>query len=320
MEDLISDDGHDDGLEPVSIRDSLKAAMEGPEEEGGEGRVGDPAKVVDPARVVDAGKADQPVRAEAGRVEEDSQAAAIKAPSSWSADAKAKFADAPPEVRAAIAKREEEINKGFRVLQDYKGLEQFTPLIRQAGTTHADVLRKAVDYETALRRDPVGTIRYVAQLAGVDLAALANGQPQGRPQQAQPQFRPEMVEQLVNRTLRQREVEGTIEAFLSDPKHMHAETVIDDMVALIETGRASDLKDAYERACWQNPTIREGLIKQASPAPVTAKANPADQARKAARSITGSSTPGPSRGAEARPPSSVREALQEAWTSQGTRA
>ncbi|PCK86349.1 hypothetical protein CPT32_13100 [Rhizobium sophoriradicis] len=357
MEDLINDAGNgseDLGTsndKPVSIRDSLRAAMESSEsgsapagsaadrqrDEHGRFAPKDSDKTA-PAQqqAAAAPKAAQATAANAAPAgqqtpqaqpqasEQQPAASAHRVPPGWSAEAKAQFASLPPEVQAAVAKREQEVDNGFRVLQDYKGLEEFTPIVRQAGTTHADVMRRAIDWERSLQQDPINTVIHVAKMAGVNLQALVAGQHdqilQRRPQQAQPQPTPQPVnvEATVEQVLRKRDTQTQVEAFLSDPANVHAEAVLDDMVALISAGRASSLKDAYDAACWMRPDIRQQLISHAAPAVNTVqdqtsqRAAAADQARRASRSISGSSAPGPTQGGNAGQSTSIRESLRSA--------
>ncbi|MBY3382197.1 hypothetical protein [Rhizobium laguerreae] len=348
MEDLINDAGNgseDLGTsneKPISIRDSLRAAIDSADgnvsassstdrqrDEHGrfapkEADKGTPAAAAVPKPV------DAPAAANAAAVapqtpavatEQQSAAAPHRVPPGWSAEAKAQFGTLPPEVQAAVAKREQEVDNGFRVLQDYKGLEEFTPIVRQAGTTHADVMRKAIDWEQSLIRDPINTVIHIARMAGVNLQALVAGQQdqilQRRPQQAQQQPTPQPVnvEATVEQVLRKRDTETQVNAFISDPANVHAEAVLDDMVALISAGRASSLKEAYDAACWMRPDIRQQLISQTAqpaPDPNAQRAAAADQARKASRSISGSSAPGPSRDATANQQTSIRDSLRSA--------
>jgi len=356
MEDLINDAGNgseDLGTsteKPLSIRDSLKAALDSTEtattsvgsdrqrdehgrfapKEGDKGVTAPAAQQAAaaapkpgdaPAAANATPAAQQAAPAAAQPAEQQPAATTHRVPPGWSPEAKAQFGTLPPEVQAAVAKREQEVDNGFRVLQDYKGLEEFTPIVRQAGTTHADVMRKAIDWEQSLIRDPVNTVIHVAKMAGVNLSALVNGQAdqilQRQPQQAQPQPRPQPVnvEATVEQVLRKRDTETQVNAFISDPANVHAEAVLDDMVALISAGRAANLKDAYDAACWMRPDIRQQLISQTAqpaPDPNAQRAAAADQARKASRSISGSSAPGPTRGAAADQPTSIRDSLRSA--------
>ncbi|MDR9813187.1 hypothetical protein [Rhizobium hidalgonense] len=308
---------------PVSIRDSLKAAIdtvEGsePGDTAGQPRDGENGRFL--AKGQEQAAAQQVPQAEnRGQGVEQPAAGGSRVPPGWSAEAKAQFTRLPGEVQAAIAKREQEVDNGFRVLQDYRGLEEFTPLIRQAGMTHADVMRRAIDWEKALIRDPINTVLHVAKVAGVNLHALVNGQTgetlQREAQQIQPQPRSINVEATVEHVLRKRDTETQVDAFLSDPANAHAEDVLDDMVALINAGRASSLQDAYDAACWMRPDIRRQLISQTAQ-PVhqhqAQRAAAADQARRASRSISGSSAPGPTRDAARGQPTSIRDSLRDA--------
>ncbi|MBY3295764.1 hypothetical protein HFO10_07260 [Rhizobium laguerreae] len=357
MEDLIDEAGNgseDLGTsteKPVSIRDSLRAAIDSADgnvsassstdrqrDEHGRFAPKEPDKGASvpaaqqaaaaspkpgdaPAAANAAAVASQAAQTPAAAAEQQAAATTHRVPPGWSAEAKAQFGTLPPEVQAAVAKREQEVDNGFRVLQDYKGLEEFTPIVRQAGTTHADVMRKAIDWEQSLIRDPINTVIHVARMAGVNLQALVAGQQdqilQRRPQQAQQQPTPQPVnvEATVEQVLRKRDTETQVNAFISDPANVHAEAVLDDMVALISAGRASNLKEAYDAACWMRPDIRQQLISQTAqpaPDPSAQRAAAADQARKASRSISGSSAPGPSRDATANQQTSIRDSLRSA--------
>ncbi|MGR9203250.1 hypothetical protein ACU8OG_04770 [Rhizobium leguminosarum] len=330
---------------PVSIRDSLKAAIDtvegnGPGDITGQPRDGEngrflakgqeQAAVAARAGQAPAANAAQQTPQTQTQMQTREQPASIgsRVPPGWSAEAKAQFGSLPSEVQTAIAKREQEVDNGFRVLQDYKGLEEFTPLIRQAGMTHADVMRRAIDWEKALIHDPVNTVVHVARMAGVNLHALVNGQMgevlqrnprQAGSQQGGPQPRSINVEATVEHVLRKRDTETQVDAFLSDPANAHADDVLDDMIALINAGRASSLQDAYDAACWMRPDIRQQLISQTAPAPVreqqAQRAAAADQARRASRSISGSSAPGPTRDAARGQPTSIRDSLRDAMRS-----
>ena len=144
---------------PVSIRDSLKAAIDtvegnGPGDITGQPRDGENGRFLAKGQEQTAAAHQTPQAQSRGQGVEQPAAIGSRVPPGWSAEAKAQFTSLPGEVQAAIAKREQEVDNGFRVLQDYKGLEEFTPLIRQAGMTHADVMRRAIDWEKALIHDP----------------------------------------------------------------------------------------------------------------------------------------------------------------------
>ncbi len=344
-EEVVSGDS-----KPVSVRDALVAAMSG--EGDKQPTTEKPASATDRTRNAAgqfAPKAETPAQPTASQTPANGQPAAVtqgvqqpqnttqppagekiafKHPDSWSAEAKASFAELPPHVQAAISKREQEVENGFKVLQDYKGLEQFTPYVKAAGTTFADSMKRALDWEASLQRDPVNTVLHVAKIANVDLVRLA-AQLQQMPQQQQqpaprqqPQPQPINVDAVVDQAFRKRETENQIQSFLSDPANVHANAVLEDMATLISTGRAKDLKEAYDTACWMRPDIRQQMISQSAPSAqsqIENKAAAADQARRASKSITGSSSAGASTVAGGGKSNSVREAIQEAIATAGSR-
>lgn len=319
---------------PLSLRDTLRAAAK---EVGEKPADGLGAEKPSPTRAPDGKFApktemtiSKPVDAGSATPSEPPLAAppALQAPVSWAPDAKAAFATLAPAVQAAIAKREAEVDQGFKVLQDYKGLDEFTPLIKQAGTTHAEVIKRAVSWENALKSDPVGALRHAASVYGVDLAALAGGQAQNYQQRqqpaAQPAFDPRMIDQKVSEAIQRRDLETAIETFSKDPANKYYDQAKPVMASLLASGQANDLKDAYQKAIWAIPDIRSELIKEqaaeaekarAEEAEKAKKAAAADQARRASKSISGSSGPGASRPLASNP-TSVRAALTDAFALQ----
>lgn len=318
---------------PLSLRETLRAAARETADKPEQGASPDRARSPDGkfASKIES-PADKPAAASSPTVSQHPETSAApiahQAPVSWSADAKAAFIALPPAVQAAVAKREAEIDQGFKVLQDYKGLDEFTPLIKQAGTSHAEVIKRAVSWENALKSNPAEALRYAARIYNVDLSALAGGQeqnPQQRQQSAmQPAFDPRLIDQKVSEAVRRRDMERDIASFETDPANRYFSQVKPIMASLLNSGQAATLKDAYEQAIWANPDIRSELIKQqaddqaktsAEDAEKARKAAAADQARRASKSISGSSGPGASRALNNNP-TSVRDALKEAFTLQ----
>ena len=104
-----------------------------------------------------------------------------------------------------------------------------------------------------------------------------------------------------------------IEAFSSDPKFPHYQKLKPAMSQLLISGRATSLEDAYEQAGWLDPEIRASLIKDLEAKGIEEKVNLANQAKKKAKSITGSPS-----GAEAKTkPQGIRASLEDAWEEAG---
>jgi hypothetical protein len=239
---------------------------------------------------------------------QDGQAAQAPAgpPPGWSVASKAVFDTLPEHVRADVAKREAEVNRGLAKLRDYKALDPYVEMARQSNSSLPQVIENYVKAEQFLSTDPVNAILWLCQSYGVDPGSLTGGQAQQAPAAPQqPAFDIQPLYREIN-TLKstiiadkQAQVRTELEKFYSDPSHKYADNVADQMAGLIRSGQASTLKDAYDKACWLNTEIRALLIneqqaKSAADQAARAKAA-ASQARAASRSITGgpSATPPP---------------------------
>lgn len=226
---------------------------------------------------------------------------AIRAPASWSPAAKASFERLPPEVQQAVAKREQEIDHGLRrkseEVKRYEPLEQLIAPRRAVwaaqGMDEASAIKTLLAAQDLLERDPKQGLEFLARSYGVN---LNTAQPQGQPYQAQParDSHPEIaalkqqlqVLQSQVQTAQTAPIVSQIDAFQNDPANLYFENVRDDMAVLLHNGKASDLKEAYDMACWMRPDIRPFL--QTAQAPAVTTQGKATQARRAAVSVTGS--------------------------------
>ena len=231
---------------------------------------------------------------------------AIRAPASWSPAAKATFDKLPPEVQQAVAKREQEIDHGLRrkseEVKRYEPLEQVLAPRRAQwaaqGMDEVHAVKTLLAAQDLLEKNPMQGLEFLARSYGVN---LNTAQPQGQPYQAQParDSHPEIaalkqqlqVLQSQVQTAQTAPIVSQIDAFQNDPANLYFENVRDDMAVLLHNGKASDLKEAYEMACWMRPDIRPFL--QTAQAPAVPVQDKAAQARRAAVSVTGS--PGQSR-------------------------
>lgn len=206
---------------------------------------------------------------------------AIGTPKAWSAEAKAEWSKLSPAVQQAVLKREQEMDSGGRQWSTEKrAYEQvFAPvqtLSQQYQMKPADVVDRLVTVERRLA-DPAQSAQVIAELAdsyGVDLAALVNGTPQPKP--AQQQFNPEIIPQIVQKQVTQslqawqenQAVTGMITTFGTEKdqtgqlKHPHFsnEDVKKRMGALLGSGLAKDLEDAYQQSIWASSDLRTTLM------------------------------------------------------------
>lgn len=266
-------------------------------------------------------------------------AEAPRPPPGWSPAAKAAFATLPAEVQQAVAKREQEVNNGFAKLAEYKPIERYVEMARRGGTTLDKALENYVGIEQLLRTDIARGFEQIARNIGVSpvemaqkiLAAHGHSGNQGTGEAPQPQVHQpvqdirSLVQQELAQVQTQAQIDAATEAFLGDPKNLYAQNVVDDMLPLISQRRqsvresyADTLKWAYEKACWANDEVRPLLINQQVEAATRPQAEAATQARAAARSITGSPTPGASPG-ENLPADDLRSELVRQFAAHGGR-
>lgn len=247
-------------------------------------------------------------------------------PPGWTPAAKAAYAALPPEVQEAVARREMEINNGFKKLQDYKGLDSFAEMARASGTTLKDAFERYKAAEDLLDRDFFGGTLSLCEMYGIHPVQLAQGimaqYGGGQGQQGAvaglDQQSALLARELAGikdtvRTLmteREQQEQQGINAYVSDfaQNNLYFEDVRKDMGYLIKTGQADSLEDAYDKACWMNPQIRDLLIKERA-APQTAQAR-VSQARRASGSLP---TGAPAGNSTASSANSIRGALEEAW-------
>lgn len=245
------------------------------------------------------------------------EAKPIKAPSSWKPAAQEAYLKAergealtPEEVRILT-------NEANRRESDFhRGVEEFKTHAQKARAYEAVIApyqqtfqSLGVDAPTAIGAllkadhtlrysDPATKAQYFQQLAqqyGVNLEQIQNP-PQYDPQtqylmqqlnelrQTQAQWHNSIQQQEQTRANQE------LEQF-SQAGNAHFEAVRNDMADLLETGKATSLQDAYEKAVWMNPDIRQSLIEQQrSEAQKKAMAEAqAIRAKTAAVSVKGSS-------------------------------
>lgn len=233
----------------------------------------------------------------------DPEAEAINPPpNTWKKEVAAKWATLPPEVRAEVERREQDMHRG---IEQYKTQAAFAQTVERAMAPYQQTLQQlgispdraigelmAADHK--LRHgSPEEKTAYFAQLAhnyGIDLAGAAQHMAQVDPnvfalqnhaQQLQAQL------QQYQQTAQQQaeaQLNSEIAAFAADPSHSHFEAVRGHMSALLQAGQAKDLADAYEQAVYANPVTRAAVLQQQAAAQREEAAKKA-QAAKAAASV-----------------------------------
>jgi hypothetical protein len=236
----------------------------------------------------------------------------IASKAAW--DKEAPTAEEWAAAKADIAKREQEVDNGFK---RYGGLSKFAEEAERNGRTLQDAVADYVTVEGALKQNFVGGIEFICQKLGVNprqlvqvmagkyfpggqsaqqvdgAPALQQAQPQPQPQ---PQINPRAIADHVAHVLRQeaelREANGQVNSFKTDPNNKYFENVRQDMFMLVNSGKAATVEEAYEAACWLNPEIRSMMISEANGGRNREAAVAASRSRNAAKAVGGSPTPG----------------------------
>lgn len=212
----------------------------------------------------------------------------IKAPSSWKPAAQEAYLKAergealtPEEVRILTNeanRRESDFHRGVEEFKTHaqkaKAYEAviapYQQTLQQLGVDAPTAISALLKADHTLRySDPATKTQYFQQLAqqyGIDLQAVQNA-PQVDPQT---QYLMQQLNELRqnqqqwHNSIQQQEqarASQELEQF-SQAGNAHFDAVRGDMADLLETGKATSLQDAYEKAVWMNPDIRQSLIEQ----------------------------------------------------------
>lgn len=267
-------------------------------------------------------KADKP-RDEAGKFAKvdsadlnkpvEPEPAARKAPSSWKPDAQTAWLKAdkgealtPEEVRLLALeaeRRESDFHKGVsefkthseRARQYDQAVAPYQATLKQLGVDAPTAISKLLQADHTLRTaDPATKAAYLRQLAiqyGVDLenAPQYDQQTQNMMFELQNLRQEQMLWQNRTQVQELEQVGQTLTEFGSEKPHFEA--VRNDMADLLDAGQAKTLQEAYDKAVWLNPNVRQTLIEneRAEASKKFEAERQAQRAKSAAVSVKGSS-------------------------------
>jgi hypothetical protein len=239
--------------------------------------------------------------------------APVKPPEGWTAPMKAKFATLDPEVQGEIIRRETDMHRQFTT-QDQdrtlgKGIREvaapYLASIRAEGgdekkafesfLNYAQVMRGGNEFLKARHLAVIMRDFNVSPQALYSILQGGNVQPG---QSLQPPMTQADIAKIVQAELDQQrqtqeeaELHGKIQAFAADAGHEHFEDVRPIMGALLQSGHAKDLQDAYDQSLWAYPEIRSTLaaaqVSEAESKRLTEAKAKADAAKRAAGSVSG---------------------------------
>lgn len=277
-----------------SIRDDIEAALKEQDEREPEGQIEQEEELDEEVEVPEPEK-NEPEKPEEPEVKEPEAAkpeeqegtwSPEKAPTSWSPKVREQWGKLPEDVRKEIVRREEASVQGVRKLQEeFQPVRQFaerlTPVIQEARALGQDpsqyVINLAVAERNLRSQDPnekFNALLNIADTYGIPLRQYLGGAQV--PAQSAPAI-PAAVQQELQAMRQWREQEqaqqlqNQIEEFSKGAEFF--EDVRNDMAVLLESGAAKDLKEAYDKAVWINPEVREVMLAREAEGKKKAAAN-----------------------------------------------
>lgn len=247
---------------------------------------------------------------------ESDEIEAIEAPQHWAPADRERFQNLPKEAQEFVLDRHKSMEADYtRKTQEIAAIRKrgealdeviapYRSEFQLSGMDDTAAIRQLFSVHDYLKRDPNNAIQWLAQTYGADLNA-----PQ---QEVDPAVR--QLEQRINQmhqeqqsTLQaqqeqqQQALVNQIKAFEEEKdeggslKHPHFQEVYDDMVALLQMGKSSDLEDAYNQAVAMNPNLHQATLKQKEEqAKKQEKAEKAKQAKRAKKAASGVKSSGAS--------------------------
>ncbi len=253
------------------------------------------------------------------------------APRSWTAEEKAKWNEATPEVRKAILRREQEVELGFTKLDEDRNLGKsmkeaitpYLPIITAEGGTPVTAVKELLNTAYVLRTAPIAQktalFHQLAKQYGVDLSQPNNTQgvqPSALLAEIQ-QLKQQIAEQpdVFRKQQENLAIKSQIDAFSADPKNIHYEKLKPAMAALLQGWQAKDMQEAYDKASWLDPEIRSAMqsdqLKASEGQRIADIKAKATKARTTAISVKGS--PGINPVPLGKSNGSIADDLREAW-------
>lgn len=233
-------------------------------------------------------------------------------PASWKKDYHELWNTADDRLKEYAYQREEQMRKGVEPLLSKAqfadamnaAIEPFLPTIRGMGLEPQDAVKALMQADYNLRNSPpeqrTALFHQLAAQYGVNLGQVAPEQQQTMDprlfalQNELNNVRGEVLTwKQQQEAVQNQALLGEINQFSQTAEHFEAARPV--MISLLQTGQANTLQEAYDKAIWSDPEIRQQLI-QAQQAEAMAKLsdqrNRAAKAARAAAVSVRSSTPG----------------------------
>lgn len=247
-------------------------------------------------------------------VKEEPKEPEIDPPQAWTGSMKEKWKELSPEFKAEIIRRENDFHKmvtskegEFRIGKELKEvLDTYMPDIKAAGAEPKALINDLLGTVSVLRNgseeQKIQIMRNIAQGYGIDLSKVvqANLDPinmlYGELNTIKQQLNPQAIKSLLQQEQETARIQADISAFAGNTKNVHFPVVQDDMILHIQAIKAKSpdkahsevLQEAYDKACWANPSIRAEMQKAQNDELAAKKKQEMEAKKKASVSITGS--------------------------------
>jgi hypothetical protein len=253
-------------------------------------------------------------------------------PATWRPGGKAAWDGLPEAAKAEIYRREQSIFDG---IEQYKGkaqvadtlmqvIQPYQSLIAAAGTNVpgalAEVLRTAATFYVGTPTQKAAALRAIARTHGIDLGAAAanTGSPNAYVDPIAEQLHGRIAQLEGVLANQQRAAQNSelsaaasqIVQFRDDPQHRYFADVSYQMGQLMNAGLATNLQEAYAKACELNPNVKAAIAAQSAAAQNEERAKRVRDARRAG-SLGFRSSPAPA--PLGRPNGNWEESLHDAY-------
>jgi hypothetical protein len=277
---------------PLSLRETLNKSVEEVREkervrdEQGKFAKEKPANAEKPAAAASNSPPSQGEKVADSASETPQASKPVGPPPGWSPASKEFFNSLAPDhpLRQDVLKREEEVSNGFKSYSDktkqYDAIEQAIAPNRaryqQAGLkSDAEAVNRLFQWESAIASNPIEGIQRLARSYGVDLSQIAQQSPapsdggQDIPQYLKPVLdRFGQLEQQVTGVLTSQQqsesnrITAELAAFAKDKPHFEKVRVAMGQMMTAGIVPHTDLDDAYQRAIWADPDLRQQLLRE----------------------------------------------------------
>lgn len=227
----------------------------------------------------------------------------IDPPKFWSADMKEQWSNLPPQIQEYVSQREREAqvqisrmgNELGRAKPVVETVAKYQHEFDRHGVSFQDGMERLMQAQRILDQNPLQGLAAIAQTYGINLAQAFSPQQQNvdpnyaamqqRYQQMHAALTNQQREQYAQQIAEQRQLSEWAQSHLAewaDGKE-YLDHVREDMAVLLQSGRASDFDDAYEKACWANPEIRSKITAQQAEAEAKERQKAEEKAAKEAK-------------------------------------